>query len=406
MREISPPTADRTWATTGNGLPEMNSSMRNQSQNPDHSERNVSEARFAGLLETAMDGIIVYNEKTRILVFNKTCESIFGYRFHEIIGLDFDTLVYSENADSRSLAGFRNLPADAKAKATEQEILGRHKDGTAIPLEISVGETFTPTGRQFIAIVRDIRPRKAVEEQVNQLQAQLVHMARVNAMNDMGGAIAHELNQPLTAAVLYLQTALRQLTGQASIRPDDKVTELLIKAEREAKRAGSIIQSMRQFIQKREPAMSATDIRSLLDDAIELTLMGSSANNVRIERIDDGSACMATVDAVQIEQVFVNLIRNAIHAIRSQPDPEIRVRVTSDSDMVTAEIQDSGPGIRPEIMATLFKAFSSDKRDGLGMGLAISRTIAQNHHGDLKAIPGGEGQGAKFILTIPAVSSA
>lgn len=405
MREISPHTVDRTWPTTGNGLPEMNNTMRNQSQKSDYSKRTVSEARFAGLLETAMDGIIVYNEKTRILVFNKACESIFGYRFHEIVGLDFDTLVYSENAGSGPLAGFRNLPANAKAKAQEREILGRHKDGTPIPLEVSVGEAHTSTGRQFIAIVRDIRPRKVVEEQVNQLQAQLVHMARVNAMNDMGGAIAHELNQPLTAAVLYLQTALRQLEGKTSNGPADKMTELLVKAEREAKRAGSIIQSMRQFIQKREPEMKSTDIRSLLDDAIELTVMGSGANNVRIERIDDGSACMAIADAVQIEQVFVNLIRNAIHAVRSQPDPEIRVRVTSDKEKVTAEIQDSGPGIRPEVMDTLFKAFSSDKGDGLGMGLAISRTIAQNHHGDLKAIPGGEGEGAKFILTVPAATA-
>lgn len=402
MREIPSRTIDRTGSITGNGLPGMDDSMGNKSPKAGYSERTVSDARFAGLLETAMDGIIVYNEKTRILIFNKACESIFGYRFHEIVGLDFETLVASEFVDPGARVGFRNLPADAKPKATEREIVGRHKDGTPIPLEISVGEAHTTTGRQFIAIVRDIRPRKAVEERVNQLQAQLVHMARVNAMNDMGGAIAHELNQPLTAVVLYLQTALRQLSGKASRCQGDKMEELLVKAEREAKRAGSIIQSMRQFIQKREPEMKSTDIRSLLDDAIELTLMGSGANTVKIERINDGSTCEATVDAVQIEQVFVNLIRNAIDASRSQPDPEIRVRVTGDAGTVTAEIQDSGPGIPPEVMDTLFKAFSSDKREGLGLGLAISRTIAQNHHGDLKAIPGGKGTGATFILTLPA----
>lgn len=393
---------DRAEPCTCEGMPRLGNSVRNELTKPGDSAGAISEARFAGLLETAMDGIIVYDEKTRILVFNKACETLFGYRFHEIVGLDLEALVPSSFVEFSRRRVAEDWPGASETGVTEREIMVQHKDGTLIPVEISVGEAPTCTGRQFIAIVRDVRPRKAAEERVNQLQAQLVHMARVNAVNEMGTAIAHELNQPLTAVVLYLQSVLRRFSGQEPTAFDNKTAELVGKAEREAKRAGSIIQRMRQFIQKREPEPRPVNIRSLLDDALELTVLGSHADNVKIERLDDGSACTAIVDAVQIQQIFVNLIRNAIDAARSKPDPAVRARVTCDANTVTVEIRDSGPGIRPEVMDTLFKAFSSDKTEGLGLGLAISRTIAQNHHGDLKAMPGGQGIGATFMLTLPA----
>src|SRR5262249_52591971 len=150
-----------------------------------------------------------------------------------------------------------------------------HKDGTIFPIEVSVGEAATPDGRQFIGILRDVRARKEVEQRLLQLQGELVRMARVSAMDEMGAALAHELNQPLTALRLYLQSVARfSNKDHASAFPKHAKT-VLEKAIHEAERAGSIVQRLRRFIEKRDPIRRLVDLNPLVEDAIELTLLGS-----------------------------------------------------------------------------------------------------------------------------------
>lgn len=364
----------------------------------DRSIGTETEARFAGMLETAMDGIIVFDEKARILVFNRASEQLLGYQFHEVIGLKVDTilppdLVKQHLHDARQINGTL-LGADG-------DLSCRHKDGSLIPVEMSIGESHAPAGRQLIAILRDIRPRKAVEERVNQLQAQVVHMARVNAMNEMGGAIAHELNQPLTAVVLYLQTILRKLPNDEMSVVNGKMREILNKAVGEAKRAGNIILRMRQFIEKREPERKPIDLQQLIGDAVELTRLGSHAEDVEFECTSESKIPKVLADSVQIQQILVNLMRNGVEAARQSDKHRLQITTSADAASVFVDVQDSGPGIPPSAMENLFKAFSSSKGNGLGLGLAISRTIAQNHGGDLTAIAGGNGTGACFTLKLP-----
>jgi len=363
----------------------------------------VSEARLASVLDTAADGIIVIDEHARILIFNKACEKMFGIRSAEAVGQNVKIVMPVEYAaEHDEYVGSYIRTGVKKIIGIGREVRGRHADGTVFPLELSVGEAATPDGRQFIGILRDLRPRKESEQRLADLQSELVHLARVSAIDEMGAAIAHELNQPLTALILYLQAIRRAHSKGIDI--NKVVGDILDKAAGEAERAGHIIQRMRQFVEKREPERHVRDMNPLVDDAIELTLLGQS-HRIRVDRETAENLPPVSVDPVQVQQIIVNLVRNAIEAASGAADPAIRISTRTKDGNVVIEVEDNGPGIAPQALPKLFEAFASSKRRGMGLGLAISRTIAQNHGGDLTVDPGGNGKGACFSLVLPVASS-
>ncbi|QFR34383.1 nitrogen regulation protein NR(II) [Ancylobacter sp. TS-1] len=375
--------------------------MKDFSASPDlHDPPTVSEARLLSVLDTAADGIIVIDERARILIFNKACEQMFGIRSAEAVGQNVKIVMPLEYAvDHDEYVGSYIRTGVKKIIGIGREVRGRHADGTVFPLELSVGEAATPDGRQFIGILRDLRPRKESEQRLADLQSELVHLARVSAIDEMGAAIAHELNQPLTALMLYLQAIRRAHSRGVDIV---RVTgDILDKAAGEAERAGHIIQRMRQFVEKRDPERHVRQLDPLIDEAIDLTLLGQR-HRIRIDRQQDPDLPPVSVDPVQIQQIVVNLVRNAIEAAAGTGEPAILIRTRAIDASVVLEVHDNGPGIAPEALAKLFEAFASSKRRGMGLGLAISRTIAQNHGGDLLVDPGGNGRGACFSLVLPA----
>nr|WP_256515666.1 PAS domain-containing sensor histidine kinase [Alsobacter ponti] len=367
----------------------------------------VSDARLASVLDTAVDAILVINERGEILVFNKACEKLFGYTPEEAIGQNVRMIMPTGYADRHEgyIDNFLRT-GHRKIIGIGREVHAIHRDGTEFPVELSVGEAFTPDGRQFIGIIRDLRPRKEQERRVNELQADLVHIARVSAMDEMGAALAHELNQPLTAIMLYLQAATRTLARaqENQVVPGDSFRQVLDKAVHEAERAGNIISRMRHFVEKRDPHRRAVDLNAVVDEAVELTLLGQRLPP-RIERDYGENLPSAVVDPVQIQQIVVNLLRNAFEAVRDRPGPTVTIRTARVRDMLTVTVSDNGPGLNPGVVPTLFKAFSTSKRTGMGLGLSISRTIAQNHAGDLTVEPGGNGRGASFTLHLPVTSA-
>ncbi len=365
--------------------------------------KTVSEVRLDSLLNTAVDGIILIDDAMRILVFNSACEQLFGYEAEEVIGENVSMLMPHEYAHEHDdYVNHYMETGERRIIGIGREVRGKHRDGTDFPIELSVGEALTPAGRQFVGIVRDLRPRKAVERRLNQLQAELVHLARVSAMDEMGSAVAHELNQPLTAVMLYLQAVTRRIAGLNGDGPQDPmITETIDKAKREAERAGNIIQRMRHFVEKREPDRRSVALHTLVDDTLELTSVGTNSEGIQthVELPDDLAPIEA--DPVQIQQILVNLLRNAFEAVRGSTDPKVFIRARQMPETVMISIEDSGPGIPQEVHERLFKAFSTSKRTGMGLGLSISRSIAQNHGGDLSVDPGGNGKGATFQLTLP-----
>ena len=361
----------------------------------------VSDARLSSVLDTAVDGIVVIDEKAQILVFNAACERLFDYTSAEVVGRNVKMIMPEEHArDHDSYVNHYLTTNEARIIGIGREVRARHKNGKEFPVELSVGEARTPEGRQFVGILRDLRPRKVQEDRLNRMQSQLVHFARVNAMDEMGAAIAHELNQPLTAVMLYLQ-AVNRKTESNDGRIDDKIREILDKTIREARRAGQIIQRMRQFVEKREAERRRVEVSMLIDEALELVLLGQYTLSVRVIRDDEENLPSVDVDPVQVQQILVNLVRNALEVVKGSGDGWIRISTRCEDDSILIEVADSGPGIPHEQLRNLFRAFSSTKKKGLGLGLAISKSIAQSHGGDLTVDAGGDGRGAAFTLRLP-----
>lgn len=361
----------------------------------------VSDARLASMLDTAVDGIVVIDERGTILTFNKACERLFGYPAEEVVGRNVKCIMPSRYAKEHDgyLSHYRDT-GERRIIGIGREVEGMHRDGSVMPVELSVGEAQTPDGRQFIGIIRDLRSRRATEERMRDLQGQLVHMARVSAIDEMGAALAHELNQPLTALMLYLEAVQRGTARDWS--PDDVRSQTLGNAMREAQRAAGIVQRMRGFLDRGDQRRRMVDLGTLLDEAVELTKMGRRSAGVTIKRTDDPQMPRIEADPIQVQQVFVNLLRNAFDAVQGQTRPEITIETRYEDWLVKVVVGDNGRGIAADAMRDLFKAFSSSKRKGMGLGLAISRSIAQSHGGDLTVDPGGDGQGARFELTLPA----
>jgi two-component system, LuxR family, sensor kinase FixL len=362
-----------------------------------------AESLLLSVLDTAVDAIIIIDDQARILVYNQACERLFGYKAAEAIGQNVRLIMPDEYAHhhDRYLAQYAST-GHRKIIGIGREVRAQHRDGTVFPVNLSVGEAITPAGRRYIGIIHDLRQRVENEERLNQLQANMVHMARVSTMDEMGAALAHELNQPLTALMLYLQAVERACERPEAGDPiPENVLAVLRKAVREAERAGNIIQRMRQFVEKRDPQRRLVDINPLIADALELTKFGTRPGTTSIRCDFETDLPQVFVDPVQIQQILVNLTRNALEAVKGRPAPEVTITTRRAARGVAIHVEDNGAGIQAEAIPDLFKTFASSKAGGLGLGLAISKTIAQSHGGTLDVDPGGRGRGAQFTLTLP-----
>lgn len=364
----------------------------------------VIQARLASVLDTAVSGIIVIDDQGKMLVYNKACEAMFGYTAMEAIGQSVNMLMAPRDRQAHDrYVGQYLQTGEKKIIGIGRAVEGRHKDGTIFPLDLAVGDAATPGGRQFIGILRDLRPQRAAEQRLKELQDQLIHLARVSALDEMGAALAHELNQPLTALMLYMQAGERALD---KVPPPDTdlatVREILGKATREAERAGEIVSRMRRFVEKRDARRKPVSLARIVSEAIEFAAIGRISNGVRWRQDIDAGGCEIIADPVQIQQIIVNLVRNALEAMEGLEDRRISTRLYQEGDMIVYSIRDTGAGIEPKILPDLFRAFATSKQTGMGLGLAISRSIAQNHGGDLTVDAGGDGVGACFTLSLPA----
>jgi two-component system sensor kinase FixL len=353
-------------------------------------------ARQSSVLDAAADGIVVVDDRARILTFNKASEQLFGYCGADVVGRDLATIIGAQFVGR----GHIGIEADFwKPPAGERDVKGRHRDGTMFPVELTVGATTTAEGRRFVLVVRDLRPRRQAERHYVLLQGELMRMLRVLALEEIGAALAHEINQPLTALLLYLQAVARAIEKQAPGSPlGERTMDILEKAAHEAERVGDVVQTMRQSAEGRLPERALVDLAPLIGDAIELALIGSDPS-ARVVRDFAPNVPRAMIDPLQIQQVVVNLMRNALGTIRAHAATEVRVKTRRELNEILILVEDDGPGIAPDTMRDLFRPFSSKMVEGLG--LAISRTIAQNHGGSLSVDPGGNGSGARYALHLP-----
>lgn len=356
-----------------------------------------SAERFRAVIDSAHDAIIAIDSRGTVDTFNKAAERIFGYSPGEVVGRNVKMLMAAPHRDAHD-GYLHNYMTTGVAKiiGTGREVEARRKDGTIFPIDLSVGEMRIGDHRGFIGVIRDISERRQAERRVQELTAELVHVSRLTAMGQLASSLAHELNQPLTAVMNYAEAA-RGLIASNPVR----AAELVAKASGQAERAGDIIRRLRGFVEKRKVERSAEDLGKVVEEAVALAAIGAKVDGIRVVVELAADAPPISIDKVQIQQVLVNLIRNAIEVLRQAERRVLTVSSTvADDGAQQVAITDTGPGIAPEIAGQLFQPFVSTKKGGMGVGLSISRSIVEAHGGRLWAEPNPDG-GTVFRFVLP-----
>jgi two-component system sensor kinase FixL len=361
-------------------------------------------AHLQSILDTVPEGMIVIDERGLVQSFSAAAERLFGYRAADIVGQNVKILMpspYRENHDAYLERYLRS--GEKRIIGIGRVVVGERKDGSTFPMELAVGEMRSSNRRYFTGFIRDLTQRQKTEARLQELQSELVHISRLTAMGEMASTLAHELNQPLSAIANYLKGSQRLLAD----KPDDKsalVRDALDKAAGQALRAGEIIRRLRDFVARGESERRVESVQKLVEEASALALVGAKDRGVRIRFDFDPKVDLVLADRVQIQQVLLNLIRNAIEAMEESPVRELTLAARAvDDDMVEISVADTGPGIPAEVSAQLFQPFFTTKAHGMGVGLSISRTIIEAHGGKISVGP-SSGGGTIFRFTLRAVT--
>lgn len=361
--------------------------------------REDADRHLAQIVQSSEDAILGKTLDGIITSWNDAAERIFGYGEDEIVGKHVSILIPPDRLTEED-----HILKQLRAGRTTAhfETVRQRKDGSEIHVSLSVSPIRDSTGRVVGAskIVRDITEKKRAEARAQTLQSELEHVDRLSAMGQLSSALAHELNQPLSAVMNYVNAAKRRLmtVENASV---EKVSELLEKATRETERAGQIIHRLRSFLEKREPNHVSENINEIVTEAVALGQGGAADDNVELSLVLEPDLPSILADRVQIEQVMVNILRNAIEAMQSSPTRKVTISTyAAGPKHVETAIADTGPGIPDEIAARLFEPFVTTKEKGMGVGLSICRTIVEAHGGQLwmTANPGG---GTIFRFQLP-----
>lgn len=374
----------------------------------------ASAAAFGGdaayeqsILATVPDAMIVIDDHGIILSFSAAAERMFGFRSTEVAGQNVKMLMPQPDRDAHDAYMARYLETGvARIIGIGRVTSARRRDGSNFPIELSIGDARTPHGRVFTGFIRDLTERQRTERRLNDLQLELSHISRISAMASLASALAHELNQPLTAIASYMEGA-RALLADPDGEALAMVGEALDEAAAQSIRAGQIVRRMRDFITRGDTEKRLESLRTLVSEANALALSGSGPSRVDIDVRLDPAGDIVLVDRIQIQQVLINLIRNAVEAMHRSPGRRIEIRSDisdADNDMVTLCVADSGPGIPEAQMRHLFEPFHSSKDNGMGLGLSISRSIVEAHGGRLW-MEAGELGGAAFRFTLPRGSA-
>jgi two-component system sensor kinase FixL len=360
-------------------------------------------ARLRTLTETAVDGVILIDARGVVLMFNPACEKLFGYSSDAVIGENVKMLMpqpYRHQHD-RYIANYRDT-RDPKIIGIGREVIGLRKDGSTFPMDLSVGEARQDGESIFVGIIRDLTSRKRTEAELEQARAELVRVARVTTLGELTAAIAHEVNQPLTGLVSSGNACLRWLGGDVpNLKAARESVERMISA---GSRAGEVIRRIRALVGKAPPLQDRFNINDAITEVIALIRGEIQRNRISLRTKLSTDVPLVLGDRIQLQQVILNLILNAMEAMSDVgPQPrELSVSSAKDGpNGALVSVRDSGTGLDRTVMDRLFEAFYTTKAHGMGIGLAVSRTIIQAHGGRLWAAPNVP-RGAIFQFTLPA----
>lgn len=367
-------------------------------------ELKAREEHLRSILETVPDAMIVIDEQGLMQSFSAAAERLFGFTAEEAVGRNV-SLLMPEPDSSRHDAYIQRYRSTGERRiiGIGRVVAGQRKDGTTFPMELSVGEMRSGERRYFTGFLRDLTERQETQARLQELQSELVHVSRLTAMGEMASALAHELNQPLSAISNYLK-GIRRLLDQSDTPAVDKLSPALDKAAEQAQRAGQIIRRLRDFVARGETDKRVERVSKLIEEASALALVGAREQGVRIRFVIDPHVESIVADRVQIQQVLVNLLRNAVEAMADRPVRELIVSAKpSGEEMVEIAVVDTGSGISQENAQRLFQPFFTTKATGMGVGLSISKTIVEAHGGRMWVEPNPVG-GTIFRFTLLAAT--
>jgi two-component system sensor kinase FixL len=362
-----------------------------------------NDALFRALIATSADGIMVIDELGTVLVYSDACQRLFGYIPEEVLGHNIKMLMpepYHGEHDGY-LSRYRTT-RERHVIGIGRDVRGRRKDGSVFPMYLSIGEGEIAGKKMFVGIVHDITSERQRDQKIHELQGELLHATRVTAMGHMSSALAHELNQPLGAILAYTG-AMRRLIDEDE-PPLGELREAIDLAAQDATRAGQIIRRLRAFVEKRETLRNPEDVGVLVAEAVAIGSLGLAARGIKVSVGKSVEMPKVMIDRIQIQQVLVNLIRNAVESMDETAAPQIDVTTRYEAGYVQIAVTDNGHGLAPEIADRLFEPFATTKAQGMGMGLNICRTIIESHGGRIWAEANPDG-GTTFAFRLPAAEA-
>jgi two-component system, LuxR family, sensor kinase FixL len=395
-----------TFGVVGLGIAWLGETLRRQTFQATQSNRDMlaREAHLQSILDTVPDAMIVIDERGNVQSFSTAAERLFGYKRADVIGRNVRMLMPSPHRDDHDgYLGRYKRTGERRIIGIGRVVVGERKDGSTFPLELSVGEMRTGEGRYFTGFIRDITERQKTEARLQELQTELVHISRLTAMGEMASTLAHEINQPLSAITNYLNGSRRML-AETSDATAVRVREAIDKAADQALRAGQIIRRLRDFVARGETERRVESLNKMIEEAGALALVGAKEQGVRVRLQFDSQADQVLADKVQVQQVLLNLIRNGLEAMEGCEHRELVLSTKDTGDEVLIGVADSGTGIAPEVVDQLFQPFVTTKRQGMGVGLSISRTIVEAHGGRIWVEQSDTG-GAAFYFTLRSARS-
>jgi len=362
-----------------------------------------SEDLMAALVASSDDAIISKTVDGVVTSWNRGAERLLGYTAAEMIGAPIALL---------ALPGRESEMPDLLARLRKGERIEhfetarRHKDGSTVFVSLTVSPIHDEDGRVVGAskVARDVTAARISAEalqsartRLEEQHRELLHAARLGEMGQMAATLAHEINQPLSAIINYLHAGQTLLSVAEVDRP--MLGEALQRASDQAVRTAEVVRRLRTFAKPNEGRLQAESITEILQDATALAAIDAGRRGVAVRLAPNGQSHLVVADRIEIQQVLLNLIRNALEAMEGQPDRELSLSTSDVSEMVEVAVADTGTGLLPAVRERLFQPFVTSKDNGMGIGLSVSRKIVEAHGGRLWAEDRQDG-GAVFRFTL------
>ena len=364
--------------------------------------RVLGEEKLRRVIDSALDGMIVIDSHGTVLLYNAACERLFGYSAEEVLGNNVRLLMTRSDRKNHDTYIQNYLrTGTARIIGIGRDVTGRRKDGSTVPIRLAVGELRddddTPL---FIGTLHDLTEALRARERIEELQSELMQVARASAVGEMGTALAHELTQPLAAVAGFVESSAA-LLEQGGAEIPAKAREYMDQAVAQSLRAGSVIRLLREFTGRGDSERSVEDINAVVEEICKLATLGTAAEQIDLELDLAAALPPVLIDHFQIQQVVLNLVRNSIDALSDCEARTITVATVPGGDMVEVVVSDNGPGLPSEVRDRVFEPFVSTKPDGIGIGLSICRTIVEAHGGRI-AVDAGTKHGTGFRFSVPA----